>query len=633
MKRGLLITLLMMAVVAMALPASATAPTIDPLPTIIIGDADETTGTTKYLSRYLNALNLLRYIDYNVNGYPLSENKFQVWYTKGASDPSVEASNTSQFLAPLNTTGTVNLAAGAAPGSGNGDQITAPGFYWLTVMNTALVSTRPTDAYSATQAAHGWDKATSPTYPATEAGWTAPTDLWLYAANVPSFPTTPSLISTASLTVWTVAGENDSFSATPKAWTEVYEKDFTGGTGGWFFYSPVGGGIYACTPYSVGGIGARLDTNPLPSGGIAYYGTWYMSTDGVNAAFPIAFDSSVIYRFRAQLKCTAASALASPGYRLEYVNNLFNHQGDLLMFTFSTDGDTVYAPFSGNDIDASVVWEAPAEMSQYGAGQILSNFSSINASYGDVRKYSVQFSPVDVETADAGDLLMTAMAIETHVKPAAITPTLHWGTGGTAFNDVSNGWYLGTADLYGINLGVGSTTAAQLSMGAGNTNAPASLGLPAGAKSGYINAAPNPLLGSVGVSSFNLTKNTLMRLTFTARSENVNTSPNMRVGLFGFNPSTWGLRSMRANNTFQGGFSKSMMDAAGGPTKGDAPGVPKATGSTAAIYFYTHNAANTAVTRVLPLLDVYNISYFTNYPQPTGNVVFTDVKVEVLPWD
>jgi len=341
----------------------------------------------------------------------------------------------------------------------------------------------------------------------------------------------------------------------------------------------------------------------------------------------------VIYRFRAQLKCTAASALASPGYRLEYVNNLFNHQGDLLMFTFSTDGDTVYAPFSGNDIDASVVWEAPAEMSQYGAGQILSNFSSINASYGDVRKYSVQFSPVDVETADAGDLLMTAMAIETHVKPAAITPTLHWGTGGTAFNDVSNGWYLGTADLYGINLGVGSTTAAQLSMGAGNTNAPASLGLPAGAKSGYINAAPNPLLGSVGVSSFNLTKNTLMRLTFTARSENVNTSPNMRVGLFGFNPSTWGLRSMRANNTFQGGFSKSMMDAAGGPTKGDAPGVPKATGSTAAIYFYTHNAANTAVTRVLPLLDVYNISYFTNYPQPTGNVVFTDVKVEVLPWD
>jgi len=83
MKNGLAFVLVMVALVALTIPAGATAPTIQTLPAVIIGDAGDVSGSgteATHLLRYLNVFNLADPSIITRPNNPDDPTKLSVWY-------------------------------------------------------------------------------------------------------------------------------------------------------------------------------------------------------------------------------------------------------------------------------------------------------------------------------------------------------------------------------------------------------------------------------------------------------------------------------------------------------------------------------------------------------------------------
>ncbi|MBN1868025.1 hypothetical protein JW916_12125, partial [Candidatus Sumerlaeota bacterium] len=281
MKKGLLLALLMVAVVAMAFPAHAKAPIIKDLPDIVIGDTNDINGSgtsAERLYRYLNIANLL---DANViewlNGAPLSEH-YVFLYQPTASEPTIQASTDAALLDQL--TGaeyTALLGSGTVPAVGDNLIDYTTSFTYLSLMNTDIVGTLPSDAYSATAAANGMATGSIPS------GDFGDTDLILVAAEVPLSTTSPTLVS-ESPDAFTVTTVMDSDDYTTGATDVLFDFQFPGGSvENW----------YALTNFGLADFGAATSSIDTTNGGIGWdatgagggalganYGTWYLSDDG-----------------------------------------------------------------------------------------------------------------------------------------------------------------------------------------------------------------------------------------------------------------------------------------------------------------------------------------------------------------
>jgi hypothetical protein len=159
MKKGFLLALLMVAMLAIAVPASAMAPTIHDLPSVVIGDAGDvaTVGTDSVsLLRYTDIIDLASptYIETN-NGD--GTDKLHVYYSLGGvEDSDVKASGptgASALLLGLNAGEIAALDTGSAPAAK--DIFTANNMLSLIVDIQDGGRTAPGNAYDATVAANG----------------------------------------------------------------------------------------------------------------------------------------------------------------------------------------------------------------------------------------------------------------------------------------------------------------------------------------------------------------------------------------------------------------------------------------------------------------------------------------------
>ena len=317
-KKGLLLSVLVVAVVAIAVPAGARAPIVNPLPDIIIGDlgGDYHSTTGLHLLRYLNITNI------GAEGWIKTQNSMgttnlSIYYASYSAivDPDssvlIKASNTTAIIEPLTDVERQILTGSLLAPLGEAKKINGGGFAWLSLINTVTTSEPLTDAYSATVLANGMVSGDFP------AGWDAPSTLTIYALERAwDGAATVPLLSTASSLAWSVIGAYDRQGST----NPLADLDFSAGANGWVPGSPGP----SLPDYDVVGAfhnGSGLAFTAPGDNTVAIYGLWQSGTGGTTVApFIDADEVSVgensMIHLTATLGSDAATAAACPGYRI-----------------------------------------------------------------------------------------------------------------------------------------------------------------------------------------------------------------------------------------------------------------------------------------------------------------------------
>lgn len=636
MKKGFFVALLMVAVVAMGLPAGATAPTIADLPSIIIGDTGDVYGsgatTAMRLFRYLNVLNLSNpSVIEQHNSTDLAD--LHVWMMANTTSEPAEivASNETVFVANVTEAeyATLTAASGTVPA---GKEITdsTGGFYWLSLMNKtisdATTATAATGAYTATAQANGTAEGLG--WPAGSTGDANPVDMVLLAYDGPiDSVVTGTLVAEGDFTVFTIPGDD----ATSGGRTPIITATFDGGdVEGWYCNPSAlsnGSDLLDGTQLidsTAGAIGWNCGSATGVPGGGAYVGTWYLGDDGTAAKFLIPGDEETIgpdkiLCARATLTTDQTVATSVGGWRLIAISWLTVHWTGISVFSVATaDANTaaIDVPLSGSPLEGQIYWAVPYELAGMGDGEAMEtgDFSSLINPPDDGRDYNLTFDVVDID--DAGTLLMDAVAIESMARPADRTPQVQYGAGGIDFNDANDGYAaLGEASLValGLTAGTGSVTASRITLTMGTM---ADLG-------GYYKASPSPV-NITATGKFVEVANDLVRVSYNLTSPAPNICPNVRLQAHVFPDS-----QVAFDNTIWydqiGPFDSKGIFA--GPS--NAVGVPRATGSDIDCYRYTHN---TGGSRYLMFdLDAYAFAdYYSGngWPAATGSIYVNSIAAE-----
>lgn len=620
MKKGLVLTLVLMAMLALVLPVSAKAPIINDLPTVIIGDNGDSTGGTSpvYLMRYLNAFNLADPLLINrQNGYDVAT-KFHVFYQQDSADvPQVKPSGpptTGSIIESMTNAEVTNLTVnGVGPGAAKDIVKGASGYFWMSLLNTTINNTT-SSAYDLTPAANG---AARP-YPANSADPGTAT-LMLYAVE-DDLPTTSAAVSApAPLVVLSMSDEDDSFGGDSQ---EIYRATFEGSTNNWFYRAATAapGVIPASGAATATGLGI---TKVAGSGSSLVWGSWYMSADGTASDFTqMDFTQAVlgtdIYMVQAILSSTASTAVSSPGFRLIYNNVLLDHLGGLqgLTYPFFGDGSDIIVPSAGVNKEVRVYFAPPFDLNGMGDAEAMADFSTLApGTFTDIRGYAIQFDLVDSETADAGTIALEEIVISVMPRPADETPAQAWGTGGDDFTAVTHPWVGSTANAtaYGFTAGTFSVTAANIVLNAVGG-------------SGYAQASPDIIVGGVndpGASSLAWVSSELNRYTVTVASAALNTAPHFRMMINTYTDNA-GILSPWWFEDFGGTVPKAFYL----PAAGSAVGVPKVAGSTISSYMWGHTAGTgTSAGWLFPGVDIFGIQ-MNNWPAENGNMTISAIKLE-----
>lgn len=605
MKKGLVLTLVLMAMVALVIPAAAKAPIIQDLPNIIIGDqGDSFTGSqTVYLMRYLNAFN---FADVSViqrqNGY--TDDKFHVYYSQDSAEvPQVALSGPpgASLVAKLSATEATNLINGTLVPAANQEVVLgASGYFWASLVNTTINGAGKS-AYDMTPEVDGAPRL----YPANSADPGTAT-LTIYAIE-DDLPTT--LVAVGSFTAVSMSDKADGGADNL---IRVYTADFEGNTDGWFAQFQGGGDarLVQATPVTSGtGIGFQGRSDRPTATELAVWNTWFMSDDGTNAKFLLpavqATMATDIYQLRALISSTAGSPANSPGYRLFYVNGRFTHQGGKMVLTFGT-GDDIQAPSSttGN-LMCRVYWAPPFALSGMADGGGMSNFGG-----EDIRAYTVMFDITDVEMADTGVVAMENIDVYQMPRPA-MAGAISWGTGQTnAFNDATRGWSAGTS-LPGTNFRLGSATIGANTIVLNPNNG----------TTGYIQVSPNLTLTALDNLTAPWTTGILTRLSIRMATSDLNASSNFRVLTSVYSESYIPL-SPSWFDMFQSVVIKGYYDAS------TLYGMPTTSGADIDCYAYAGTAGTGASAgRLVPAVDAYQSGIAPGRGWPAESATFTLSKL------
>lgn len=603
MKKGLVLTLVLMAMVALVIPVSAKAPIIQELPSVIIGDSGDSgdTGTqTVYLMRYLNAVDLSSAsVIQRQNGY--TDDKFHVYFSQDSAEvPQVAASGPpgGAIIQGLTAGEASDLIGGvAAPPAGAEIVDGAGGYFWLSLINTTI-NPGATSAYDLDPVTNGVARP----YPA---GSTNPgtATLTIYAVE-DDLPTT--LVAVDSMVVLSIEDASDGIVGGREL---VYSADFEGDTDGWLaVFQGDGSTLIEATPNVTGtaiGFEGRSDAPSGSQQGV--WNTWFMSDDGSAPKFLLPGDQATmgtdIYQLRALMSSTAGSPANSPGYRLFYTNFQFTHFGGMMVLTFDVMGDSILAPSATtSDVQARVYWAPPYDLNEMADGEGMETIFAPQ----DSRDYSIMFDIIDVETADTGIVAMESIDVYTMPRPADTTPDIAWGTGGTNFNDGTLGWAAATAAPgAGFSLGTAVINAGNFTLNCGTGT------------DGYAGVSPDltiaPSIASVSVPQ---NAGALTRVSVTMATSNLNATPNFRVLVTDYSD-TIGLLSpmwfdMYISVVIKGSYSPGTLYA-----------VPKTGGSVIETYAYGHTPGTGAnAGNLLPSIDAYSGGAMPN-GWPTENATYT----------
>jgi hypothetical protein len=620
MKKGFVFALLMVAVVAMAFPALAKAPTIKDLPDIIIGDTGDIAGsgtTATRLYRYLNVFNLLdpNVITWN-NGYPLAQHNVFV-HQLDTADPTIAASQATAFVHMLTAGEYTTVMGGGTPPASSNVIDAATTFTFLSLMNTDLMTGTPAGAYAATATANG---VTTSAIASADLG---DTDMVLIAAEIDLPTTSPTLIAEKAFTVTTLM---DSADLTSGGVTEVLNFDFAGGLAqGWVattnFNDAQFGVATTATDATSGAIGWNASGT---SGGTlgANYGTWYLSNNGTSAQFliPGAGQEEKVYRVRAGLTSDQTTRANTCSWRLiaiSYQNVAW--QGVQALTIGGTDA-VIDAPSVSAPVEAQLHFAVPYDLSEWGDAGALNATDWVTLVGGnaptDGRDYNLTFDGLDF--GDAGTLLMDYCVIESYARPAdKATADITWGSGGLAFNSATDGFGFPTlipADFpAGGALGTASSTAGSCTL---------SMGTITGYK--WTQASQNL---AVATQTYPETAGELVRYKVTCSSSNPDICPVYRFQTTPADSAASFASDLTIYYDAFGPFSTRNYITAAAYA---APGAPKTTGSVVDVYRYI---MNTSGTRVLSFYwDAYGMApdaaAVTNgWAAQTGSITVSSIEL------
>lgn len=619
-KKGLLLSLLVVAVVCMSVPAGARAPIVNPLPDIIIGSAgDQNAAGTAHLLRYLDI------VEIGTPGWITTQNgmgtaNLSVYYASYSDNDHQDAStiikdsDTTGIIEPLNTAeraflqGPGHVSPNPAKMINYGDA--GEGFSWLTLYNSAVSSSTLINAYDLDPEVDGVAPAQFPS------NWDDVSTLTIYALEVDG---AVRLLGKASSFVWSELDVEDRVGDL----TVLLDLNATDLLNGWVPQSVIGepGAYDPGIATGLPGTGLGF-VDPPGDNTVAVYGEWQSglaTNPGVVAAIIAADEVTVgannILHLTATLGSNAATAAESTGYRMMYAADAFQHLGGVLVETTPARGPAP-APATGADFDLELYWAVPYSLTEYADGEVLSDFGSVTGgSFDDARDYKLIFGMLDSDATDVDAIWLSNLKVEVIGRPAGKVPSIAWGGGQVPFNDPTQGFQESEkqAVVGGVVWPRGgvvySATGSWLDIGPG-------LG-----DTGYQEAAPRPAAFGVGIL---WSANKLVRYRMViASATDVEKSPMFRIlGLIwkGAIPQNiiW-VDEYGPNN-----LAKLFMETPGGVTSG-APAVPKALGSVIETYYYTHIGGDPPANLGLlaPTLDVYNPGWYapgsgSGWQEPNG---------------
>lgn len=570
MKKGLL-ALMVVAMVAMAVPAGALAPTIETLPAVLIGSAGDTFddgGTIMHLFRYNNILDISasNKITWNNADLGFGTGQMHAYYMMESAASPIMASTSQRFvdqvtaadLAAISVDGTRPAAAAEiTDDAGNGG---ASDFFMLSLVNNPSAAT---DSYSATAEANG--------RPAADYDFTP--EVMTLALVDGDFPT--DAMSSATMTIYTVASEEDGFSPAAQVVADI---NFVDNQNNWVFQTAPG---FQTPAHSAGAIGLTIQGSGSASGSAIYFGSWASSTNGTSAQPVIdvnkALQTGMLFRGTFTLGGTAATDAATPGYRIMYSAEGFTHLGGMAVFA----GTGFVGPSQAGAMDAMVYWQPPFSLTQYGDTDILTTVQSGK----DFRDYIINFDMADYVASDTGAIGLQNMLVELILEPEVTSSLITWGSGNTPFQgDLQvSGWLALDADPAGLGQGTGSVTANTVTLTAGN----AALGYKAVGMFGTASGLPA------------WTSNQLVRVQSRLATSSTNATPTLRLLTLPVDSSGVGT-AFTWFDVFDGDTAKTLYNP------GTAAAAPVSGGSTVNSYLYTHTGV--AGGKLSPNIDCYNAS-------------------------
>lgn len=586
MKKGLTFALLMVAMVALAVPVSALAPVIQDLPSVIIGSAGDvsTEDTPKILLRYTNVFNLASPSVITQRNEPTDPSRLRVYYSTPST--TLKVSNKTSIIQPLTSAELTALqTAGTIP---TAKVINTASDLWLSLIH--VTGTAPANAAAATPEANGATAA------ALASTFATPAVVTLHATDETAATTK---IGSESFVVYSVNGAEDSYSPIAEP---VIEYTFEGSASGWTYASNSGAGTGLGTvPQITTATGVGFNASARTDGNVGF-SSWYSPVNDTD--IPASNMAGKVYRARLDLSGTAASSAAAPGYRVMYASLGFVHIGG---YQVGSSDTAVNSPYSGNNVSTRAYWAVPTDLNAYGDSNPINGLGGL-----DLRSYYLFFDIVQMDASDAGTLILENLAVESIARPADVTPALVYGASGTAFNadtTTAGGWFVSTGTVPGYGQGSATLTANSISINMGTGT------------SGYKQVAPTSQSTVFPV----WTSGKLYRVKHVVSCATPNTAPSFRMFLLPFTGAT--LASVQWADT----ISPSNALAYYAPAVSGLAGAPKAAGSTIENYYYGQNAV-TATAYLVPMIDVaqpnnWNVNGWT---RPAANLVFTTVSMEVL---
>jgi len=595
MKKGLL-ALMVVAMVAMAVPAGALAPTIDPLPAVIIGSAGDTAdsgGTTLHLFRYNNILDIsaTSRITWNNADLGFGPEQMHAYYMMESAISPIKAS-TSQRLVSQISAGEIALiqSDGTRPSAakeitddaGNGG---VADFWFLSLVNNASGAT---DSYSATAAANG----------SSAAAYNFDPEVLTLVLVDGDFPTTA--LAQAETTIYTVADAEDGWS--PAA-LEVLNLNFANNQNNWWYNPNLPGGAQTLAASSVGDLG--LTMNGVASSNVVY-GAWVSSTNGTAAQAVVDVDAAaqagLVFRGTFTLAGSAATQDTTPGYRVMASSEGLTHLAGLAVFAV----EGFFGPSQAGNTDAIVYWQTPTTLTEYGDAGALAGGIQTGV---DFRDYILEFDLIDFVPADTGQIGLLNCLVELVAEPEVVSNVITWGSGNTAFDgDLQvSGWVNSASDggLAGVTVGTANITANSITMTAGTS----SFGYKAIGMFGTASALPA------------WTSDQLVRVQSQWATSVTNATPTWRMLTLPVN-STGATGAVTWFDVYDNIAIKPLY------TPGTIAAAPAAGGSTLNSFIYTHTAL--AGGKLSPNIDCYNIGASNGWPSATATLTLSAYGYDVV---
>lgn len=635
MKKGFILALLMVAMVAMVLPVSARAPIVGPLPTIIIGDADdaETSGSVQYgILRAPDILDLMEKIDWN-NAPDVYTSDLYHAYLLNPDE------GTPPSILPYDATGIIDL-------------LTTEEYDNIIVSGTAPAATAriPLPSLSLFDATHHPAIVDPATADPTDDGevlstYTAETTLiFLAAVEATDSPvlaaadlgTTSTADSVSPITVKCQSGGND---ATESPITVVVSYTFEGDTEGWLFKTLAG---YA-VPAAIGGVGETGVGFRLAAPASALTHAYWQSPQDISGS---SEQAGRVYRALAKLTSTAGSSDTCSGWRLTCRNRGFSHVSKVTMETSGAQpAGEQNAPASGDSApyETRLYWVAPYFLGDMGdtEGQALTPDPA-----GDYREYAVTFDQIanGGSTPDTGDLVMEEIEISYILRPIDVTPEIVWGTGGTAFNAAlgAGQWKQG-ASLASLGFADGTINiaAANITMNIGGTSGNRYV---AATSQDYSLTSPYP-----PVNQLQPVSNHLYRFSYAVSCASRSTVPTYRCSINGLyqvplslpanRKMNWAEYNAYSNLTMIGKLPAYIWP---GQSAAVCPGAPSASAGAPTrleSYVWSHSVApqtGSLISTIFPVLSLADVGNFDGvetsslWADPHGNLLFSAAQWEDL---